>query len=253
VSERGTRVDLHTKVLNDGVVQRAKTAGLDVLVYAPHFTRLPEIRERAAAFSDDDLLVVPGREVFTGDWRSRRHLLAVGLSDPVPDFITFEAALAEFDRQDAAVLVPHPELMNVSLTRSEVGAYADQIDAIESLNAKLFQYQNERGERIAEAFDIPTFAASYAHLVGTIGAAWTELDREIDSAADLVGALKDGVSRRLVKRTDPATRVRRLAEYAHLGYENSYGKLDRLFLSGMEPTHPRHIAYDGRFDDVAMY
>jgi len=60
------RVDCHVKVLNERVVERAKRAGLDALVYAPHFTRLPEIRERAAAYSDDELLVVPAREVFTG-------------------------------------------------------------------------------------------------------------------------------------------------------------------------------------------
>ncbi|HET7324465.1 MAG TPA: PHP domain-containing protein, partial [Halococcus sp.] len=56
-----SRVDLHIKILDEQVVQRAKRYGLDVLVYAPHFTRLPAIRERARAFSDDDLLVVPAR------------------------------------------------------------------------------------------------------------------------------------------------------------------------------------------------
>ncbi|MFW6320736.1 MAG: PHP domain-containing protein, partial [Halohasta sp.] len=56
---------MHTKILTDAVVDRAKRRGLDVLVYAPHFTRLPEIRRRAARYSDDDLLVVPAREIFT--------------------------------------------------------------------------------------------------------------------------------------------------------------------------------------------
>ena len=65
------RVDLHVKVLDERVVERAKARGLDALVYAPHFTRLPAIRARAARFSDDDLLVVPAREVFTGSWRDR--------------------------------------------------------------------------------------------------------------------------------------------------------------------------------------
>ncbi|MEZ3114480.1 PHP-associated domain-containing protein [Halobaculum sp. MBLA0147] len=253
MSDGATRVDFHVKILNEQVVERAKTAGIDVLVYAPHFTRLPTIRERAARFSDDDLLVVPAREVFTGDWRSRRHLLALGLSDPVPDFVTFEGALSAFDEQDAAVLVPHPELLNVSLSRAEVGAYRDSIHAVETLNGKQFAFQNDRADRVAEAFDVPGFASSYAHLVGTVGSVWTEFDRAIDSATALVEAVRDGADRRLVKRRDPATKLRRLAEFAHLGYENSWGKLDRLFLSGMEPTHPRHIAYDGRFDDVAMY
>ena len=43
-----TRVDMHVKILSDEVVARAKRRGIDVLVYAPHFTRLPEIRRTAA-------------------------------------------------------------------------------------------------------------------------------------------------------------------------------------------------------------
>ncbi|GAA0233756.1 PHP-associated domain-containing protein [Halobaculum roseum] len=248
-----TRVDPHVKVLDERVVERARESGVDTLVYAPHFTRLPEIRERAERFSTDDLTVVPAREVFTGDWGNRRHLLAIGLSEPVPDFISFEAALAEFERQGAAVLVPHPEFLNVSLTRAEVGAYRDRIDGVETYNAKLFGGQNDRGRRIAEAFDLPTFGSSYAHVHGTVGAAWTEFEGDVRGEDALVSALKDGVPRSVVKRSDPATRLRRLVEFAHLGYENSWGKLDRLLLSGMEATHPRHIAYDGRFDDVSVY
>ncbi|MXR41782.1 PHP domain-containing protein [Halobaculum sp. WSA2] len=248
-----TRVDAHVKVLDERVVERARQSGVDTLVYAPHFTRLPEIRERAERFSTEAVTVVPAREVFTGDWGNRRHLLAVGLDDPVPDFITFEAALAEFERQGAAVLAPHPEFMNVSLTRAEVGAYRDRIDAVETYNAKLFGRHNDRGRRIAEAFDIPTFGSSYAHLDGTVGAAWTEFEGDVRGEDALVTALKERRPRSVVRQGDPATRLRRLVEFVHLGYENSWGKIDRLLLSGMEATHPRHIAYDGRFDDVSVY
>lgn len=244
---------MHVKVLDETVVERAKAVGLDALVYAPHFTQLPQIRRTAERYTSDELLVVPAREVFTGDWRNRRHLLAIGLSEPVPDFVTLEGALAEFDRQEAAVLVPHPGFLNVSLTRTEIGPISDRLHAVESVNAKLFPTQNASGKRMAAGYDLPAFASSYAHLPGTVGAAWTEFDRSIESAAELVAALREGADRRLVKRTDPATRLRRVIEFAHLGYENSWGKLDRLFLSGMEPTHPRHIAYENRFDDVAVY
>ncbi len=83
-------VDMHVKILDERVASRAKARGIDVLVYAPHFERLPDIRAKAAEFTDDELLVVPAREVFTGTWRQRRHLLAIGLEDPIPDFITFD-------------------------------------------------------------------------------------------------------------------------------------------------------------------
>ncbi|MFC6725681.1 PHP-associated domain-containing protein, partial [Halobium palmae] len=99
----------------------------------------------------------------------------------------------------------------------------------------------------------PAFGSSYAHLRGTVGEAWTEFERPIENAADLVEALREGAERRVFRRRGVGHRVRSLAEFAHLGYENSWGKVDRLLLSGMEPTHPRHVAYEGRFDDASVY
>ncbi|SFL02992.1 Predicted metal-dependent phosphoesterase TrpH, contains PHP domain [Halogranum rubrum] len=248
-----TRVDMHVKTLDEHVVRRAKARGLDVLVYAPHFVRLPDIRATAARYSDDELLVVPAREVFTGSWRDRRHLLAIGLTDPVPDFITLDGALREFDRQDAAVVVPHPELMNVSMRHEDVAMNRDAIDAVEIYNAKCQPYQNRRGQRIANTLDMPCFGSSYAHLRGTVGEAWTQFDTAVDDESDLVDALQANVSRRVLHRPGLSHRLRSLVEFSHLGFENSWGKFDRLLLSGMEPTHPMQVAYDGRFDDVSVY
>lgn len=248
-----TRVDMHVKTLDEQVVRRAKARGLDVLVYAPHFVRLPEIRAAAAQFSDDELLVVPAREVFTGSWRTRRHLLALGLTDPVPDFITLDGALEEFDRQDAAVVVPHPELLNVSMSHENIAANRSAIDAVETYNAKCQPPQNRRGQRIVASLDLPEFGSSYAHLRSTVGEAWTEFDFTIGGEADLVDALRTGLPRRVGHRSGLSHRLQSLAEFSHLGFENSWGKIDRLLLSGMEPTHPRQVAYEGRFDDVSEY
>ena len=251
--DAGTRVDPHVKLLNERVVARAKARGLDALVYAPHFTRLPEIRARADRFSDDDLLVVPAREVFTGTWRNRRHVLAVGLSDPVPDFISLSGALAEFDRQNAAVLVPHPGFLNVSLDATAVTRHADAIDAVETHNLKTSPGQNRRARALAEETGLPAFGSSYAHLPWSVGEVWTAFDRELRSESDLVAALRTGTPRRVLRRDGLTHALRGLAEFAHLGYENSWGKVDRLFLSGTEPTHPGHVAYGGRFEDVREY
>ncbi len=248
-----TRVDMHVKILDDRVVERAKARGLDVLVYAPHFTRLGDIRARARSFTDDDLLVVPGRELFTGSWRDRKHVLAVGLTDPVPDFISFDGAIDECRRQGAALLVPHPELLNVSLDAADVRANRDAICALERYNAKCLPWQNRAMGRIVRETGLPGFGSSYAHLHATVGEAWTAFDGVIDDETALVRALREGRPRRVMRRSGPNHRLRGLVEFSHLGYENTWGKLDRLLLSGMEPTHPRHIAYRGRFDDVAVY
>ncbi|MFB6161320.1 MAG: PHP-associated domain-containing protein [Haloferacaceae archaeon] len=248
-----TRVDLHVKVLDEEVVARAKARGLDALVYAPHFTRLPTIRERAERFSDGELRVVPGREIFAGAWHDRTHVLALGLDDPVPDYITLDGAMAELRRQGAAVLVPHPSFATVSLGPGDVRRHADLVDAVETYNAKLLPHQNRRGQRIAAETGLPAFGSSYAHLRGTVGEVWTEFDRPLPDEAALVEALRAGEPRTVVRRSGAGHRLRGLAELGHVGYENTWRKLDRVLLSGMEPTHPEHIAYDGRFEGVRVY
>lgn len=247
------RLDPHVKILDERIVERAKSRGLDCLIYAPHFVRLPEIRSRAERFSDSELLVVPGREVFTGDWRNRKHVLAVGLSDPVPDFISLEGAMAEFERQGAAVLASHPEFATVSLENHDIRAHRDRIHAVEVYNPKYVGSHAERARELAREFDLPPFGSSYAHLSGTVGEVWTAFDQEFETEADVVEAIRDGAPRRVYHRQGAEHQLRCAAEFGHLFYENSWGKLERQFLSGTEPTHPTHIAYEGRFEDVSVY
>jgi predicted metal-dependent phosphoesterase TrpH len=244
---------MHVKVLDERTVERAKARGLDALVYAPHFTRWPDIRERAAALSDEELLVVPGRELFTGDWRTRRHVLALDLDAPIPDFLTLAGTMEELARQDAVVLVPHPGFLTISLGREHVERYRDQVDAIEVYNPKHLPRDNRRARDIAVDLDLLPFTSSYAHLKGTVGEAWTIFDRDIGTAEDLHAALRDGADRTVDRWRGVGHHLRRVLEFAHIGWENSWQKLDRMYLSGTEPTHPTHVAYEGRFDDVRVY
>ena len=249
---QGFRVDPHVKVLDGVVVERAKRRGLDALVYAPHFRRLPEIRERAARFSDDELLVVPGREVFTGTWRDRRHVLAVGLEAPIPDFVTLSGAMAELERQEAAVLVPHPGFMTVSLDAEDVDTYRGSLHAAEVYNPKHLPRHNREARAIADGADLPAFGSSYAHLRGTVGEVWTTFEDLEPGEEGLVEALKSEAPRRVERRNGRSHRLRCSAEFAHLFYENSLSKA-YLLSKGAKPTNPHHPAYGGRFDDVAAY
>ena len=182
------RIDPHVKVLDDRVVQRAVRAGLDAIVYAPHFTRLPEIQRTARHYSSDDLLVVPGREVFTGAYGDRKHVLAIGLADPVPDFVELDAAMAEFERQDATVIAPHPEFLTVGLDADDLWTYRDLIDAIEVYNPKYLPWHTRRAHDIVDELALPAVGSSYAHLPWTVGDVWTEVDGA--AAADGSGLAK---------------------------------------------------------------
>jgi hypothetical protein len=298
--ENGFRVDMHVKVLDERVVRRAKSRGLDALVYAPHFTTLPEVERRAAAYSDDDLLVIPGREIFTGGWLERRHLLVIGLAEPIPDFVTLAGAFEEIDRQNALALVPHPEFLTVSLDEAAIERYRSSISAIEVYNAKFRARDGRRATRLARRVGLPVFVSSYAHLRRTVGEAWTTFDRasiepgagpnrsprfrgtasqpesgtgasvshrvereaETGTAntrswdrkvAGFVAALEGGARRSIDRRSGPGHRGRSLAEFAHLGYENSLSKAPRVLSSKPPATHPGQSLYGGRFDDVRVY
>jgi predicted metal-dependent phosphoesterase TrpH len=251
VSSEEFRVDVHVKILDQEVVDRAKARGLDALVYAPHFVRLPNVTAKAEAFSDEELRVFPAREIFTGSWRDRKHVLAVGLSDPVPDFITLDGAMRELDRQDAAALAPHPEFLNVSLDEADLRAY--DLDAVEVYNPKQLARQNRRSVELARETGLPGFTSSYAHLHDTVGEAWTAFEEPVADAAGLATLFRERAPRRVRHRQGFTHRARCALESAHLVYENTWGKIDRILLSAMEATHPGHIAYDGRFDDVRVY
>jgi predicted metal-dependent phosphoesterase TrpH len=244
---------MHVKILDKGVVKRAKRRGIDMLVYAPHFTRWPTVRDRAERFSDTDLLVVPARELFTGGWRNRRHVLALDLDRGIPDFLTLAGTMSELAKQDAVVCVPHPGFLSISLDREGVQEYREYVDAIEVYNPKHLPWDNDRARRLASEFDIPGFTSSYAHLPGTIGECWTEFDCAIESAADLHAALRAGTPRTPTHRDGPGHTLRRALEFVHIGYENTWTKLDRVYLSGTEPTHPDHVAYGGAFSEHSVY
>lgn len=241
------RLDPHVKVLSESVVQRAKRRGLDALVYAPHFTPLPEIKREAAAYTDEELTVIPAREVFTGHWRNRQHILAVGLSEPVPDFISLADAMRVFDRQGATVLVPHPLYLTIGLDGVACRRYRRQIDAIEVYNPKHLRYHNQRARRLQETLAVPAFGSSYAHLPGTVGTVWTELPEPVDSGKALARALEEGPVR--INRTAGARyRVQQAFEQLHIGWENTWPKATRVLSRGRPPTHPSHEYYDDRFE-----
>lgn len=248
-----TRVDPHVKILNEQVAQRAKHRGIDVVVYAPHFTRLPEIRARAERFSDDDLLVVPAREIFTGDFRDRKHILALDLDEPVPDFLTLEATFEELERQNAVVLAPHPEFATVSVDIIDLNRHPDLFSGVEIYNPKHFERHNRRAVGIARETGIPAFGSSYAHLPSTIGEVWTVFEVEISSKNELYEAFRSRAPRRVFHRSGGGHELRCRVEFAHLFWENSWEKVERVVLSGMEATHPRHPAYEGRFEEHAVY
>ena len=159
----------------------------------------------------------------------------------------------ELDGQDAAVLAPHPEFLTLSMDRRDIATYADRVDAVEVYNPKHWPWDNARARAVARELELPTYISSYAHLRRTVGEAWVELERPVEDASDLVAALRAGAPRRMFRRRGTAHTLKCRAEFAHLGWENSWEKFDRVVLKGLEPTNPNHPRYPDRFADLNAY
>jgi Predicted metal-dependent phosphoesterases (PHP family) len=248
-----TRVDCHIKTLSPSVIARAAARGVDAVVYAPHFTPLPAIEATAAAYDDAPVTVIPGREIFTGRWHSRRHILAVGMREPVPDFIPLEAALDALAAQGATVLVPHPGFANVSLGAAELATYHDQLDAIEVENFKSRRWHNRRARALAADAGLPTFGSSYAHLPASVGATVTVFEASLRDPEAVIAAIAGEVPRRIERDQRPQSQLQGLLEFSHLGWENTVQKLRRVGSPGPAATHPHAAVYEGRFDPVSVY
>lgn len=252
MSERGATVDLHTKVLDETIVRRAKARGLDAIVYAPHYRQYPDIAERARQFSDEDLTVFPARELFTGPFWDRKHVLALDLDAPVPDYVTLDGTMAELEHQEAVVLIPHPDYLSVGLDPADVHEYADLIDGVETYNPKHLPWHNRRARRLADAAGVPHFGSTYAHMRSTVGEVWTQFSDVTAGRESILDALRSGAPRTVERRSGAVHQARCLAEFAHIGYENSVEK-GYLLARGPKDTNPYHPAYEGRFDDDAVY
>lgn len=237
-------VDPHVKVFDGRIRDIAVGRGLDAVVYAPHFTPWPTIVERAAAYSSTELTVVPGRELFTGPWYDRKHVLALDLEAPVPDFLGLEATMEELGRQDAAVIAPHPGYMSISLDADDVVRYRERIHAVEVYNPKFLPWHGHRARSIADRVGRPGVASSYAHLGRTVGAVATELACSDASASSVIDALRSG-SIAGIERPRGAEVLRWTGpELGHLVWENSGKKLARAARPGRPATHVSQDPYE---------
>ncbi len=248
----GVTIDPHVKILNDSVVKRAKARGVDAVVYAPHFTPLPDIQASARKYSDDEFLVLPAREIFTGTWKNRKHILALDLAAPVPDFIHLDTAFTELTRQQAIILIPHPLFANISLSRRDVKEYQQDIHGVEVNNLKHLWYHNTRAESVISAVNLPEFGSSYAHLCGSIGEVTTIFPNCAPERTAILSSIRDGSPRKVEARSGVWHQVRRSAEVSHLLYENTIQKLLHT-VHDSRTTTPNNPLYEGKFDDDAVY
>ena len=203
------RIDphVHSEASYDGsdpselLLEQAADIGLDAIVITDHDVIHESIRAAELA-PKYGLVGVPGVEVSTTDG----HLLAIGVEEMPPRRAPMPETAAWVQKRGGLAIVPHP------FQRSRHGARKRRLreydpDAIEVYNSWAFTgWKNRRARRYATTYGYPGVAGSDAHKVGYVGRAYTEIDIDGITRADLtsgglIDAVRDGATRVEGRRT----------------------------------------------------
>ena len=186
-------VDLHCHTrgsfdsLTDPVaaVRAAAARGLTHLAITDH-ERIDAAREARDA-APAGLTVIIGEEVRTADG----DLICLFVDEVVPGGLSAIETIRRVREQGGLVGIPHPfDRFRGSMFRDGIlEGIADQVDWIETHNARIVGSGNEHALAFAREHGIPGMAVSDAHSVLEIGVAYTVLDGDPSTAAGLLAAL----------------------------------------------------------------
>jgi predicted metal-dependent phosphoesterase TrpH len=136
----------------------------------------------------DDFLIIPGQEITT----SAGHLLALGVRLPDLKGILPQDAVAVIHKCGGLAIPPHPyDLFRAGL-REPILDLLD-IDAVEVFNAAIsFKKFNRNAYEYAQRRGLPMTASSDAHDSQALGTAYTILDLEKFTLANVMAAIIQG-------------------------------------------------------------
>ncbi len=190
----------HDSVLNpDDLIVRAKQAGLDGIVFTEHDTvwdqrSLDEIKAK------HDFLVLAGVEISTDDG----HMLVFGIDKYVFGMHRVRELHSYVEKSEGVMVAAHPyrrQMPWFSRTEEEYQASLDKaarnpayqyVKALEELNGRGSDKENEFSRRLAEMLHFPGTAGTDSHAISDIGKCATYFEGPIGDERDLIRALKDG-------------------------------------------------------------
>ena len=195
---------VHSEYSYDGrdpvelIVAQAAAVGIDALAITDHddFRAAAELRRLAPAAG---IVPIPGMEVTS----AAGHVLALGIDDPIPAGLSFDATVEAISAAGGISVVPHP----FQRSRHGVAARVDPAsmtvaDAIEVYNSRLLTGRsNRRAARFARRCDIAQTAGSDAHIAEMVGQAVTIVDTPAMDADSILAAIATGATRVQGSRT----------------------------------------------------
>jgi len=201
-------IDLHTHTRPlswdsylepDELVERSKAAGLDGICLSEHdfFWKPSDVEALAKRHS---YLVLPAIEVNTDDG----HILAYGLEEYVYGMHRSHELAHHVEQARGAMVAAHPYRRQMpwfidsdsdyqeALVRASRNPAYQYCVALEAINGRGTQKENEFSQRLCEVMEMRGTAGSDAHARLDIGRCATEFERDVSSIEELIDELKAG-------------------------------------------------------------
>jgi len=190
----------HDSVLNpDDLIVRAKQAGLDAVCFTEHDTMwdhksIEELRAK------HNFLVLAGVEISTDDG----HILAWGIDRYVFGMHRSRELASYTERASGALVAAHPyrrqmpwfsrseEETTMALEKAMRNPAYQYVKALETLNGRGSDKENEFSRRLQEMMGMPGTAGTDSHAISDIGKVATHFEREIHDERELIEELKAG-------------------------------------------------------------
>ena len=208
-------IDIHTHtypgsddsfLTPEQLVAEAKRLGLDGVCITEHdgFWAAEDIDRLSRTF---DFPIFPGCEVTTEDG----HLLVYGLRKYIFGMHRSSFVKRLVDEAGGAIVVAHPYRRTFRPDESETPEGYDRMldracrndafslsDAVEVLNGRGSERENEFSHRIADRLGMQGTGASDAHRLGDLGTFATEFERPVRTLDDFISELRAGRFRSVV-------------------------------------------------------
>ena len=195
-------IDLHThsypasacsSVSVEDLIVHAKQKGLNGICLTDH--NYVWDQERVDQLQDDhEFLVLRGNEITTNEG----DMLVFGFEKNVRGIIRLEELKKEVDQVEGFIIAAHPFRGFLTFGVSQLGLTTEKavqrplfkfVNAIETLNGKVTQKENNFAAGVAKELNLPQTGGSDAHMADEVGIYATRFDDTIKNENDLIQAL----------------------------------------------------------------
>jgi predicted metal-dependent phosphoesterase TrpH len=174
------------------LLERARAVGLDGVVITEHDYQWPADELAGLAARADGLHVFSGAEVSAREG----HFLVYGLPnlDDAPPGISLRNLLKLVKRHNAAIVAAHPFRWDQDF-RAIVAEHGPVFDGLELVSNNVSPETRRRTEDLLQTHPMGRTGSSDGHELEAVGCYFSEFPGPIETIADFVAALKQGLGR----------------------------------------------------------